>query len=74
MTTQGVALESCSETLSFSDNDGPSSKLMFSVVGACAGFERSTIKERQLKGIALARKAGVYKGRKSMMSAGQGHS
>lgn len=33
------------------------------VMGAFAEFERSSIKERQKEGIALAKKAGVYKGR-----------
>ncbi len=39
------------------------SKLMLSMVGAFAEFERSMIKRRQVEGIALAKARGVYKGR-----------
>ena len=68
LNARGVAVEFCKEKLSFSGDDSPSSKLMLSVMGACAEFERSMIRERQLEGIALAKKAGVYKGRKSTMT------
>ena len=37
-------------------------------MGAVAEFERSMLKERQLEGIALAKKAGVYKGRKPSLT------
>jgi DNA invertase Pin-like site-specific DNA recombinase len=39
--------------------------------GAVAEFERSMIRERQREGIALAKKTGVYKGRKPSLSAEQ---
>lgn len=38
-------------------------KLMVSMVGAFAEFERSMIKRRQVEGIALAKARGVYKDR-----------
>ena len=37
-------------------------------MGAFAEFERSLIRERQREGIALAKKAGVYKGRKPSLT------
>jgi DNA invertase Pin-like site-specific DNA recombinase len=37
-------------------------------MGAFAEFERSLIKERQREEIALAKKAGVYKGRKPALT------
>lgn len=40
------------------------SDLMLTMLGAVAQFERSLIRERQAQGIALAKKRGVYKGRK----------
>ncbi len=40
------------------------SNLLLSVMGAFAEFERSLIRERQREGITLAKRAGVYKGRK----------
>jgi DNA invertase Pin-like site-specific DNA recombinase len=44
------------------------SNLLLNVMGAFAEFERSLIKERQREGIALAKKAGVYKGRKPSLT------
>ena len=44
------------------------SQLLLSVMGAFAEFERSLIRERQREGIALAKKAGVYKGRKPSLT------
>ena len=37
-------------------------------MGAFAEFERSLIKERQREGIALAKRRGVYRGRKKLLS------
>ena len=56
------------ENLSFTGEDSPISNLMLSVMGAFAEFERSLIGERQREGIALAKKRGVYKGRKKALS------
>jgi DNA invertase Pin-like site-specific DNA recombinase len=47
------------------------SNLLLSVMGAFAEFERSLIRERQREGIELAKKAGVYKGRKPSLTAVQ---
>ena len=44
------------------------SKLLLSVMGAFAEFERALLKERQREGIAIAKKAGVYKGRKPSLT------
>lgn len=41
---------------------------MLGVLGSFAEFERSIIKERQAEGIALAKKAGKYKGRKKALT------
>ena len=38
--------------------------LLLSVMGAFAQFERELIRERQKEGIELAKRAGIYKGRK----------
>ena len=42
--------------------------LLLSMLGAVAEFERSLILERQREGIALAKAAGKYKGRRSLMT------
>ena len=42
--------------------------LLLSMLGAVAEFERSMILERQREGIALAKSAGKYKGRKAALT------
>jgi DNA invertase Pin-like site-specific DNA recombinase len=37
-------------------------------MGAVAEFERAMLKERQREGIAIAKKSGVYKGRKPSLT------
>jgi DNA invertase Pin-like site-specific DNA recombinase len=46
------------------DIDGSNGHQILSVMGALAGFDRDSRKERQREGIARAKEAGVYKGRK----------
>lgn len=46
------------------DTATPQGKLMLTMLGAIYEFERAMILERQREGIALAKKKGIYKGRK----------
>jgi DNA invertase Pin-like site-specific DNA recombinase len=46
-------------------------QLMLSLLGAVAEFERALIRERQREGIELAKKRGVYKGRRPSLTAEQ---
>ena len=69
LTSKGVLVEFVKERLTFTGEDSAMSQLLLSVMGAFAEFERSLIRERQREGIALAKKAGVYKGRKPSLSA-----
>ena len=46
------------------DTGTPTGKLMLTMVGAIATFERELMLERQAEGIALAKQKGMYKGRK----------
>ena len=68
LTEQKIRIEFLKEGLSFDGDDTPISKLLLSVMGAFAEFERALIKERQMEGIALAKKKGLYKGRKPSLS------
>ena len=68
ITKQQIRVEFIKEGLCFNGDDTPMSKLLLSVMGAFAEFERSLIKERQLEGIAIAKKKGLYKGRKPSLS------
>ena len=71
LTKKGVHVRFVKENLSFTGEASPMSNLLLSLLGAVAEFERSMIRERQREGIALAKKAGVYKGRKPSLSAEQ---
>src|SRR5271155_5559778 len=53
------------ENLIFTGNDSPMSNLLLVMIGAIAEFEHSLIRERQLEGIALAKKQGKFQGSKS---------
>ena len=71
LTDQKIRIEFLKEGLTFTGEDSPMSKLLLSVMGAFAEFERLLIKERQMEGIVLAKKRGAYKGRKAVLSKDQ---
>lgn len=60
---KGVALVSNKENI---DSSTPTGKLMLTMIGAIAEFERTNLLERQKEGIAIAKQKGVYKGRKEV--------
>jgi DNA invertase Pin-like site-specific DNA recombinase len=68
LTGRGVQVQFVKEGMLFTGEDSAMSKLLLSVMGAFAEFERSLLKERQREGIALAKKAGIYKGRKRSLT------
>jgi DNA invertase Pin-like site-specific DNA recombinase len=68
LTVRGVIVEFVKEHLAFTGEDSAMSKLLLSVMGAFAEFERSLLKERQREGIAIAKTKGVYKGRKPSLT------
>lgn len=69
LTRKGVRVEFVKEQLTFTGDDSPMATLLLSVMGAFAEFERALIRERQREGIALAKRRGVYRGRKQRLSA-----
>ena len=58
--------------ITFTGEDSPMSNLLLSVMGAFAQFERELIRERQREGIAIAKRAGKYRGRKPVLTAARG--
>ena len=48
------------------DTSTPTGKLMLTMIGAIAEFERENLLERQREGIAIAKEKGMYKGRKAI--------
>ncbi|GGJ87298.1 recombinase family protein [Deinococcus aquiradiocola] len=71
LTGRGIEVRFVKENLVFKGDDSAMSMLLLNVMGAFAEFERSLIRERQREGIALAKEAGVYKGRKPSLNAAQ---
>ncbi len=60
---KGVELVSNKESIDTSTATG---KLMLTMIGAIAEFERANLLERQREGIAIAKAKGMYKGRKAI--------
>lgn len=65
---QGIAVKFEKEGLTFTGDDNPMNTLMLHVMGACAQFELSMIRERQREGIAIAKKEGRQIGRKAKLN------
>jgi DNA invertase Pin-like site-specific DNA recombinase len=68
MNGRGLVVQFLKENLTFTGDDSSMSKLLFNMLGSFAEFERSLIRERQREGIALAKRAGVYRGRKPSLT------
>ena len=63
MQNKGIQLVSLKESI---DTSTPTGKLMLTMIGAIAEFERSNLLERQREGIAIAKQEGKYKGRRQI--------
>lgn len=71
LTQRGIKVEFVKEHLTFTGEDSPMANLLLNLLGSVAEFERSLIRERQREGIAIAKRKGVYKGRKAKLQAEQ---
>jgi DNA invertase Pin-like site-specific DNA recombinase len=67
LTEKKVAVEFVKESLVFTGDDAPASKLMLAVMGAAAEFERDMIRARQREGIDAAKSRGQHLGRKAIL-------
>ena len=68
-TGRGIKVQFVKENMMFNGDDSSMSKLLLSIMGAFAEFERSLIRERQREGIAIAKEKGKFKGRKKAVPA-----
>jgi len=68
LTGRGVTVRFHKEGWTFSGKMDATQTLLFQMLGAVSQFERSIIRERQAEGIAKAKAAGKYKGRKPTLS------
>lgn len=66
---KGIKIQFMKENLTFTGKDSPMANLMLMLIGSIAEFELSLIRERQLEGIAIAKKAGKFKGSKKKLNA-----
>jgi DNA invertase Pin-like site-specific DNA recombinase len=71
LNARNIAVEFVKEHLTFTGEDSPMSKLMLSILGGVAEFERAIIRERQREGIQIAKAKGVYRGRKRALTSDQ---
>lgn len=69
LNSRGVAVEFVKNGLVFDGSHSATSKLMLNMLGMVAEFERDMLLERQREGIAIAKAAGAYKGRKAKFDA-----
>lgn len=63
-----VSIHFIAENLLFDGNASPMSQLMLTLSATFAEFERNISKERQREGIENAKKKGLYKGRKPVLT------
>lgn len=69
---KGASVHFVKEGQSYSPSKEDSmSRLLLQILGAFAEFERNLIRERQAEGIAIAKRAGKYKGRTRALSVEQ---
>jgi DNA invertase Pin-like site-specific DNA recombinase len=71
LAVRGVQVRFVKEALTFGDTTNPCNELMLTIMAAVAQFERSLILERQREGIAIAKAAGKYTGRKPSLTSEQ---
>lgn len=67
-TGKGIQVQFIKENLRFTGEDSAMANLLLNIMGAFAEFERALIKERQMEGIAIAKRKGAFKGRKRAMT------
>ncbi|KXG85795.1 recombinase family protein [Agrobacterium bohemicum] len=65
---RGVSLKATEQPI---DTSTPAGRAFLQMLGVFAEFETAIRKERQLEGIAKAKKEGVYKGRKASVDGGK---
>jgi DNA invertase Pin-like site-specific DNA recombinase len=72
LTDRKVRVEFRKESLVFDGQDTAMGSFLLNVMGSFAEFERAIARERQLEGVAIAKKNGAYKGRVPAIRTGNG--
>lgn len=71
LTGRGVRVYFRREGMEFAGDDNAMSRLLLTMLGAVAEFSRAQLLENQREGIAKAKAAGKYKGRKAILNKAQ---
>jgi DNA invertase Pin-like site-specific DNA recombinase len=71
LTAKGVTVQFVKEALVFTNKADSMGQLLLNILGAVAEFERELIRERQREGIEIAKRNGVYAGRKPSLKPDQ---
>ena len=68
LTTRKIGVRFIKENLTLTGDDSPMATLLLNMMGSFAEFELAWSRERQREGIELAKRAGIYKGRKRLLT------
>lgn len=68
LTSRKIGIRFIKENLTLTGDDSPMATLLLNMMGSFAEFELAWSRERQREGIELAKRAGVYKGRKRLLT------
>ena len=68
LTSRKVGIRFIKENLTLTGDDSPMATLLLNMMGSFAEFELAWSRERQREGIELAKRAGIYKGRKRLLT------
>ena len=68
LTARRIGVRFVKENLTLTGDDTPMATLLLNMMGSFAEFELAWSRERQREGIELAKRAGVYKGRKRLLT------
>ncbi len=68
LTSRKIGIRFIKENLTLTGDDSPMATLLLNMMGSFAEFELAWGRERQREGIELAKRAGVYKGRKRLLT------
>jgi DNA invertase Pin-like site-specific DNA recombinase len=68
LTARKIGVRFVKENLVLTGDDSPMATLLLNMMGSFAEFELAWSRERQREGIEVAKRAGVYKGRKRLLT------
>ena len=68
LTSRKIGIRFIKENLTITGDDSPMATLLLNMMGSFAEFELAWSRERQREGVKLAKRTGIYKGRKRLLT------